>query len=231
VRAAIPISKGEKIAISYTDPMWGTINRQHHLQQTKFFRCHCDRCRDPTELGTMMSAITCQKCFAQNKGGYLIPRSPLEQDSQWVCNVCSETKSPSFVQNLMEQVGKELVILKDGTSKHCEKFLKKYENVLHPNHFYLAEVKMVLCQMYGHFQGQQILDLSDDKVSLKESLCLELLKIIDIIAPGMTRLRAMILYEMQAVMALRSRRLWMANEIDKEELKSHVKVIVIYFQS
>ena len=178
-----------------------------------------------------MSAITCQKCFALNKGGYFIPRNPLEEDSQWACNVCSETKPASFVQNLMEQVGKELVILKDGNSKHCEKFLKKYENVLHPNHFYLAEVKMVLCQMYGHFQGQQILDLSDEKVSLKESLCLELLKIIDIIAPGMTRLRAMILYEMQAVMALRSRRLWMANEIDKEELKSHVKVILIYCQS
>ena len=31
VRAAVNIKKGDHISINYSDPMWGTANRQHHL--------------------------------------------------------------------------------------------------------------------------------------------------------------------------------------------------------
>ncbi len=47
VRAAVPIRKGESVAINYSDPMWGTASRQAHLRQTKYFSCLCSRCRDP----------------------------------------------------------------------------------------------------------------------------------------------------------------------------------------
>ena len=43
---------------------------------------------------------------------------------------------------------------------------------------------MALCQMYGHLEGQNMIDLSDDMLNQKESLCLQLLKIADIISPG-----------------------------------------------
>jgi len=38
-RAAVPIKKGEHISIMYSDPMWGTANRQTHLYETKYFHC------------------------------------------------------------------------------------------------------------------------------------------------------------------------------------------------
>lgn len=37
IRAAVMIPKGSHIATSYTDPMWGTANRQMHLRTSKYF--------------------------------------------------------------------------------------------------------------------------------------------------------------------------------------------------
>ena len=70
IRAAVPIRKGEHIAIMYSDPMWATANRQNHLYETKYFRCKCPRCTDPTELGTEFSSIKCQTCPV-DRHGYL----------------------------------------------------------------------------------------------------------------------------------------------------------------
>ena len=54
----------------YSDPMWATANRQNHLYETKYFRCKCPRCTDPTELGTEFSFIKCQTCPV-DRHGYL----------------------------------------------------------------------------------------------------------------------------------------------------------------
>lgn len=71
------IEKGEHLSICYSDALWGTANRRHHLQQTKMFQCDCIRCYDVTEFGTYYSAI---KCNASNDcEGLLLP----ENTSQW----------------------------------------------------------------------------------------------------------------------------------------------------
>ena len=78
-------------------------------------------------------------------------------------------------------------------------------------------------------EGLSLVDLSEDMLSLKETLCLDLLKIIDAISPGLNRTRAMILYELQAVVALRSRKLVIGKQINKDELKSHATVTIFLF--
>ena len=35
IRAAVNIKKGEHISINYSDPMWGSANRQLHLGKTE----------------------------------------------------------------------------------------------------------------------------------------------------------------------------------------------------
>jgi hypothetical protein len=42
---------------------------------------------------------------------------------------------------------------------------------------------------------------------------------------GMTRLRAILLYELQAVLSVRCRKLCLTQSISKEELQANVKVI------
>ena len=85
---------------------------------------------------------------------------------------------------MVEKIGQELVELKRGSVEDCERFLKKYDNILHPHHFYLIDVKLALCQMYGHLEDQKIIDLTEEILNTKEALCLELLKVIDVLSPG-----------------------------------------------
>ena len=91
IRAAVPIKKGDHISIMYSDPMWGTANRLHHLRETKYFTCTCPRCSDPTELGTEFSSLRCPSSCT----GYLAAVSPTAPDDDasslpWECNVCKK---------------------------------------------------------------------------------------------------------------------------------------------
>lgn len=78
-----PINKGEHLSISYTDVLWGTMNRQHHLKQTKMFQCDCKRCTDSTEMNTYYSALKCNN-KDNNCDGVALPVSITDGwDDSW----------------------------------------------------------------------------------------------------------------------------------------------------
>lgn len=60
----------------------GTKNRREHLKQSKFFDCECARCKDPTELGTYLSALKCRECSS----GHLLSSDPLNETAIWICD-------------------------------------------------------------------------------------------------------------------------------------------------
>lgn len=57
----------------------GTLKRRDHLNESKFFWCTCERCKDPTELGTHASTLLCPKC----SNGFILSTEPLNQDADW----------------------------------------------------------------------------------------------------------------------------------------------------
>ena len=63
VRATMSIPAGSQLYSCYTFTLSGTIDRQQHLMEGKYFKCRCERCLDPTELGTFFSAVKCSECF------------------------------------------------------------------------------------------------------------------------------------------------------------------------
>lgn len=65
-RATVLIKKDSPLNACYTFTLNGTLDRQQHLQQGKFFQCRCKRCMDPTELGTNFSSLKCQSCHSGN---------------------------------------------------------------------------------------------------------------------------------------------------------------------
>ena len=142
IRAAVHIRKGDHISIMYSDPMWGTANRQQHLRETKYFTCTCPRCADPTEMGTEFSSLRCPDSCT----GYLSAVTPTAQDdemssSMWECNVCKKCEpSGGYVDKVIRSIGEELVRLERGVPEACQNFIKKHSQNLHPNHYYLVKL-------------------------------------------------------------------------------------------
>ncbi|XP_045622293.2 SET domain-containing protein SmydA-8, partial [Procambarus clarkii] len=206
IRAAVKIPKGSHITTSYTDPMWGTANRQLHLKTSKYFKCLCARCQDPTELGTHLSSLRCGQC----PSGLMLPSpSPLSPEV-WGCNDCSHKLDQQQVEEFLKQTGEKLVSLKEGSLAASEAFLKTTVTRLSENHYYRSDVKLAMAQMYGRTSAQQtpqLQELSKDLLNRKEQLCREVLKLADIFSPGESRLRGLLKYELQATCREKFRRL------------------------
>lgn len=96
VIASRHIRKDEQVFISYSQLLWGTNTRRVHMMVSKQFSCTCDRCADPTEMSTNLSAIRCQ-----NKPctGFLLPIEPINFKSNAKCTTCDQVfESRRFLQ-------------------------------------------------------------------------------------------------------------------------------------
>lgn len=79
------ISKGEQISISYSQLLWATNTRRMHLMVSKQFFCACQRCVDPTEMCTNLSAFRCQN---KTCTGFLLPIESNKFKSDAKCTAC-----------------------------------------------------------------------------------------------------------------------------------------------
>ena len=61
LRASEAIKAGGEIVNQYVKPNSGTVSRRLILKNKWHFECDCRRCRDPTEFGSYLSALTCSK--------------------------------------------------------------------------------------------------------------------------------------------------------------------------
>jgi len=61
IKAAKSINRGEHLTICYTDVLADTPKRQTKLLLDLFMTCKCERCLDPTELGSNFNSVVCHK--------------------------------------------------------------------------------------------------------------------------------------------------------------------------
>ena len=91
------------------------------------FTCSCQRCLDPTELGTFGSALICQKCRPKKKGkrkmaddnvGLLMPPEPSTTENtsdgklkaiNWICNSCGLAKSEKEIEEICMNIHREVI--------------------------------------------------------------------------------------------------------------------------
>jgi hypothetical protein len=87
------------------------------------------------------------------------------------------------------RIADEVEALDESSIPALEDFLRRYQNVLHPNHYHCLGVQHSLCQLYGKVSGYLINDMTEEQLQRKHDLCRQLLKVVDVLEPGYSRLR------------------------------------------
>lgn len=189
VRAALPIKAGEHLSTMYTHCLWGTQARREHLRETKYFSCSCNRCSDPTELESYLSALRCIGTDEEQCGGVQLADDPLNDNTEWSCSKCKVKLSNAEVCFLVNGIGEELdnVQLSNPTVRELDALLNKMMTFLHPNHYHVYALKHSLIQLYGYQQGYTPTQITDDCLVRKGTMCRELLDITKKIDPGNAR--------------------------------------------
>ncbi|XP_037024983.1 SET domain-containing protein SmydA-8 [Bradysia coprophila] len=222
IRVTRDVPKGDAITLSYAYTLQGTLKRREHLQEGKFFWCQCKRCSDPTELGTYSSAIQCPKCH----GGLILSTDPLDQDAPWKCRACAYIVTGRSMLLLVDTVFKELDSINSNDVLGFEEFLEKYRNVFHKNHYLCICAKHSLFQLYGRSEKFMIHELSVDQLRTKENYCRDILDVVDLLEPGLSKLRGVIMYELHAPVMIQATRLFETGEIKNNELKKRLREVI-----
>ena len=196
------------------------------MHEAKFFWCSCARCSSVDELGTNASTLLCPKC---NKG-LIVSTKPLDQDAAWNCNNCKFSLAGSSVMNLVTRLYDELDAIDGNDVNGMENFITKYSTSLHRNHYIFLSAKHSLCQVYGKIDGFLINELSIEQLKKKEDYCREFLEVIDVLEPGTSRLRGVVLYELHAPVMLQITRDLQCNRIKVSEFKQRLKEVVQILQ-
>ncbi|ETN61078.1 hypothetical protein AND_007277 [Anopheles darlingi] len=202
------IKRGERLSICYTDAMWATGNRLEHLQQTKMFRCECERCSDPTEYETYFSALRCSGFQKDSKcKGYILP---VDSDNwttgDWSCQKCRGVVTGAAVGQILERARMDLEAMQKHREDHCNKYMKHYSKWLTPNHQYLVDVKISLSQVIGGKAPEAIKKIPYEKLMSKIKICQDLLTLFEKICPAEARAFGATRFELHAALAELARR-------------------------
>ncbi|XP_011494674.1 PREDICTED: protein msta, isoform B-like [Ceratosolen solmsi marchali] len=204
VVAVKPIKKGEHISTTYTHVLWSTRLRQEHLLMTKYFTCHCERCADPTELGSNLGTL---KCICKN--GFVTSSDPLEPDADWACDACPGVLSSAEVAQLTNRLAEEVEAAMTVPVKDIMvDLLRRLTVLLHPCHQYCITIGHSLIQLLSKDDPQKV------------ELCQRMLDTIAIVDPHKTRLT---LYH-----AIALRELSMCPHQDKNDLLIRAMEVLQY---
>ena len=222
----------------YTYSLSGTQERQFHLLEGKFFQCKCQRCLDPTELGTNFSTLKCQKC----QTGNVTSSDPLSKFSKylkfvnevkfqfsdskavWNCDskTCTFTNSSENITRLINSLQEKVASANSIDS--LEYLLANYNKILHSNHFIQVSIKNALIDRYGHVDGYLLPDLSDDFLKRKIKLCQEVLSILNVFESGKSRARALIMHELHEALLLYAKSSYEKGVITNAEKLKQIKI-------
>lgn len=225
LRVTVRVPPGGELFGSYTHSLLPTMLRRVELLEGKHFACACARCADPTELGTHMSSLKCNKC----DNGIVLSLDSLDPDSAWKCTHCDFTTSGSAVRKVLDIIHAEVDAVEaisgaDGADaiQEREAVMRKYRSVLHPRHAFHTILRHSLSQMYGRIEEYLLDDLPDVVLEHKVDMCRMLLQVLDVIEPGYSRIRGMTLYELHAPLLFIAKTQWNAGVLAEAALKSRM---------
>ena len=204
-----PISR--TLTLSFP-PLQNTAERRRILEQGKYFHCTCVRCEDPTELESHMSTIICQQC----RNGYMVPSKA--DELKWLCLDCNHHETNDNVNKMLLKLENETAT-KPQSLTEMEKLILKLQHFLHPQHSMIVDLKQNIAAGLRDIIND-ISQCPGAKVyERKIELCRDVLKVLKAIAPGISRLKAIVIYELSTTWAEYNRMHYQTKELNKTDLK------------
>uniref|UniRef100_A0A0C9R3R4 Msta_1 protein n=2 Tax=Fopius arisanus TaxID=64838 RepID=A0A0C9R3R4_9HYME len=214
VYASLPIDKGSPILFNYTSSLLGTWERRVFLQEGKYFNCTCAMCQDPQELGAHLSSILCPRCRKEFLG---VPRvNPFGRERNWICRSCQKTFSGKLVRSTLDLAQGKIIKCDQSSAKELETLIKDLTRTFHPRHSLLMNLKQKLLGIYR----EEIANPRARKQILERMLELfkEFVEVLEIVEPGISRLKGIMMYEMHLPMIILANRDYTSREISSDEL-------------
>ncbi|KAL3273948.1 hypothetical protein HHI36_015371 [Cryptolaemus montrouzieri] len=209
IYASVDIQKDTPIFLNYANAMQGTLERKNHLREGKYFECFCTRCLDPSELGTHISSLKCHKCL---KGKLQF------ENLTWTCTFCGKSFNRLLIENTLRQV-RYLMEDTDPTSiMELEKLHGRLLQTLHPQHYMMLELQQNLIGLYSQSVP------SRENLTRKIDLCQNLLKVIQVLEPGISRVQGLTLNELHSSIANLAYLEYSKREISLEILLQRLKL-------
>ena len=191
----------------------GTDERRQMLKMGKYFDCTCERCSDPTELQSHMSSIICASCAGNNReGGFIV-----KKDNEWKCTQCEHTIKNEYVESIIERA-KEQIFHAQGDIYHYELLLAKLSRILHRNHYLMIDLKQNIAAILRSIIHNLAQRPGRKVYERKVRLCQEIMIVLQIVQPGISRLKAIALYELCNSFAELSRLRFNEKELGEGEL-------------
>ncbi|XP_076048780.1 uncharacterized protein LOC143029760 [Oratosquilla oratoria] len=184
LRAVEDIKKDQILTTSYTEPLWSTQLRQDHLRLSKYFTCLCERCVDPTEMGTFLGSLTCSSC----QTAPLVSTCPSDVGAPWKCHGgCQEKVSAQMVMSKSTEVVALMKKFKATGVKKVGIVSQHFEGVLYPTHHALIQLKLVTLGLKPDLKA-----MDDDELHQWATWTRQLHDVIICVEAPLTRQRARI---------------------------------------
>lgn len=144
-----------------------------HLLEGKYFYCKCNRCCDPTELGTHMSSLTCTEC----KNYILFD----DEQKKYICSGCAKVLETA--EEIIQQAHEEYQNAENNIDQ-LDGVIERYSKILNPNHYLVIKMKQSLAVLL-----KAICSNSRELVERQLQICIDTIENLSKIQPGISRLR------------------------------------------
>jgi hypothetical protein len=197
VLASVPIKKNNQIKFNYGREHDPTLTRQAVLLENKFFSCRCERCLDPTELGSHTSSLRCRPPC----DGSMVPGDPLAPDV-WRCDRCAAERPAGEVKQLLDGVAADMEQLDRNDLRAVRKLLVQHTGLLHRNHGMMVDIKQMIISGLGRMPGFLMHELKESDHKEKIVLCNEVLTVLNRVDPGFSLGRGLMLFELHSSLVM-----------------------------
>ena len=152
VRAQRSIPAGHEITTRYIIPTMGQPGRMKYIWQAWGFICSCERCSDPTELGTKYNGVLCKQ--EDCRLGFLLPSKPCVLAARWSCDECGYSVDEREIITRLDKY-KHMIDSTNLTDiAQGEKLLLLLQDQLNHNHEYMLRIKTQLLMTYSQAKPQ-----------------------------------------------------------------------------